>query len=153
MKKNIVENCFILSMTDIQRSGLLNPDYHSLPVVKWDFGCGLKLAVLIRVKPALNWIKLPYQYQNRKVRYSVGLDFSNCYFGGQRIWFKSQACFQRVRNLYKLLQSKYFGCRHCYDLGYFSRQSSAQNQKFISLGFKDHIFLNRYNVFHTLDYI
>ena len=51
-----------------------------------------------------------------------------CHFGGVRYFFhcgltvSGRYCGRRVAKLYLPSGGKYFGCRHCYDLSYESRQ-------------------------------
>ena len=62
--------------------------------------------------------------------YKIPLTFSNCNYGGQRYWFicpliKNNApCNKRVGVLYK--NGDYFGCRHCYELTYQSKNQSKR---------------------------
>lgn len=61
--------------------------------------------------------------------YKVQLTTTPCNFGGVRYWFicplsrNYQYCGKRVGVLYKA--GDYFGCRHCYDLSYESRNLSG----------------------------
>lgn len=60
--------------------------------------------------------------------YRVNLVTTPCRFGGKRFWFicplvkNGQLCGRRVGVLYK--GGDYFGCRHCYDLTYRSRNEN-----------------------------
>ena len=59
--------------------------------------------------------------------YKVRLTTTPCNLGGVRYWFvcplsKSGVyCGRRVAKLYKAPGANYFGCRHCYNLSYESR--------------------------------
>ena len=48
------------------------------------------------------------------------------YYGGERYWFicPLSGCGRRVAKLYLPIGAKYFGCRHCYNLSYASRNVS-----------------------------
>jgi hypothetical protein len=62
--------------------------------------------------------------------YKVQLTTIPCHFGGVRYWFvcplyrNGVYCGRRVAKLYKAPGAAYFGCRHCYDLSYESRNES-----------------------------
>ena len=59
--------------------------------------------------------------------YKIGLTTTPCHFGGVRYWFicplsrNGVPCGRRVGTLFLSSGGKYFGCRHCYDLSYESR--------------------------------
>lgn len=62
--------------------------------------------------------------------YKVPLETTPCNFGGVRYWFRCSLykggvyCGRRVGVLYK--ESDWFGCRHCYELTYESRNLSGR---------------------------
>lgn len=72
--------------------------------------------------------------------YKVQLTTTPCNFGGVRYWFicplsrNGVYCGRRVGKLYKAPGAKYFGCRHCYDLSYESRNESRLG-RFGGIGF------------------
>ena len=63
--------------------------------------------------------------------YSVGLVTTPCHFGGNRWWFvcplvkSGVPCRKRVGKLYRA--GDHFGCRHCYELTY---ESKNQNRRY-----------------------
>lgn len=63
--------------------------------------------------------------------YKVQLVETPCHLGGTRFWFecplfkKGQYCGRRVGVLYK--DGDYFGCRHCYELTYSSRNKNRNH--------------------------
>lgn len=63
--------------------------------------------------------------------YKVQLVETPCHLGGTRFWFecplfkKGQYCGRRVGVLYK--DGDYFGCRHCYELTYSSRNKNRHH--------------------------
>lgn len=65
--------------------------------------------------------------------YSVGLTTSPLPWGGSRYWFECpiQGCSRRVGCLYLPPGGKYFGCRHCYNLTYESRQEGSSDRNFL----------------------
>lgn len=74
------------------------------------------------------YISLQYTHTNHngeseRYFYNVIMATTVCNFGGVRYWFicPLNNCGRKVAKLYKPLGEKYFGCRHCYDLSYESR--------------------------------
>ncbi len=59
--------------------------------------------------------------------YRVQLVTTSCHLGGVRWWFirpltkNGVYCGRRVGVLYRAPRADYYGCRHCYDLSYESR--------------------------------
>jgi hypothetical protein len=68
--------------------------------------------------------------QKTEYDYRVNLTTTPCNFGGVRYWFVCPLskggvyCGRRVAKLYKAPGASYFGCRHCYDLSYQSRNET-----------------------------
>lgn len=66
-----------------------------------------------------------YSGDKKSFDYKVRLVSTSCNYGGNRWWFicplivDGLACRRRVGKLYK--DGDYFGCRHCYDLTYNSK--------------------------------
>jgi len=59
--------------------------------------------------------------------YKINLATTPCHFGGVRYWFicplsvNGVYCGRRTGSLYLASSGNYFGCRHCYNLSYESR--------------------------------
>jgi hypothetical protein len=66
--------------------------------------------------------------EKKEFRYQVPLVSTPCHYGGERWWFmcplskNGVPCGRRVGVLYK--SGDYFGCRHCYELTYESRNKN-----------------------------
>jgi hypothetical protein len=62
--------------------------------------------------------------------YPVNLTTTTLPWGGVRYWFicSLQGCGRRVGCLYLPSGGKYFGCRHCYNLTYKSRQEGSSSR-------------------------
>ena len=66
-----------------------------------------------------------YTGEKKDFDYKVQLEETQCHFGGARFWFicplykNKKYCGRRVGVLYK--DGDWFGCRHCYELTYTSR--------------------------------
>jgi hypothetical protein len=72
--------------------------------------------------------------------YKVALTTTPCNLGGVRYWFicplnkNGVYCGRRVAKLYKAPRGNYFGCRHCYNLSYESR-NECRLGRFGQLGY------------------
>ncbi len=72
--------------------------------------------------------------------YRINLTTTPCHFGGVRYWFicplsvNGVYCGRRTGTLYIASSGNYFGCRHCYDLSYESRNESRLG-RFGSIGY------------------
>jgi hypothetical protein len=66
--------------------------------------------------------------EKKEFDYKVQLEKTPCHFGGFRYWFRCNLykrgvyCGRRVGVLYK--DGDWFGCRHCYELTYSSRNAN-----------------------------
>ncbi len=73
--------------------------------------------------------------------YKVLLTTTPCRYGGERYWFicplskNGLYCGKRIGVLYKV--GDYFGCRHCYDLTYESRNLSGYAKQFGNISCPD----------------
>ncbi len=81
----------------------------------------------ISFKTKSDYIILDYKFRERgndweDVKQTVTFDRTPCHYGGCRTWFLCPRCEKRVALLY--LSSKFFLCRHCYDLTYTSQQEN-----------------------------
>lgn len=94
----------------------------------------------------LPYIRLRYSQTDGGVRkkfdYYVRLVSTKCNYGGKRWWFicpllatDGQPCRRRVGKLYK--DGDYFGCRHCYDLTYSSKNTNYRSPWFSAFSFYD----------------
>lgn len=67
--------------------------------------------------------------EKKQMDYKISLTTTPCNYGGQRYWFicplsvNGKYCGRRVGTLYG--GGDYYGCRHCYDLTYNSRNLSG----------------------------
>jgi hypothetical protein len=68
-----------------------------------------------------------YSGEKTEYDYSVRLTTTTCNYGGLRYWFMCPLskngiyCGRRVAKLYEPPAAVYFGCRHCHNLSYESR--------------------------------
>ena len=68
--------------------------------------------------------------------YHVGLDYTECHFGGYRVWFNCPDCSQRVGKLYMPPGGYRFSCRGCLSLGYHTSRTSGDDMKQAELRYK-----------------
>lgn len=135
-KKDTVEDCKSVSIAFLKKHGyFFEPDYMS-GTIRWRNSFGEQTAsISIAVSTLGNENYVRFQYtttdhdsgEKTEYDYNVQLTTTKCNFGGVRYWFicplsKNGAyCGRRVAKLYKAPGADYFGCRHCYDLSYESR--------------------------------
>ncbi|MCK4856508.1 MAG: hypothetical protein KAT58_00920 [candidate division Zixibacteria bacterium] len=134
--KKTVEQCLVFSIFDLKRMGVLGFLPDRLLTASWKDGSGqVTSSICYRILEDFSGIELIYtltpgygESEKEQIRYTVPLETTPCNFGGVRYWFTCPLyrggtfCGRRVANLYKPPGAKYFGCRHCYDLSYKSRQ-------------------------------
>lgn len=146
-RKDTVEECRSVSISFLK---------------KHDYFCGLRsggivwkncfgeetssISVTVSTMYDENYVRFRYTITDRNTRdksdydYKVQLTTTPCNFGGVRYWFicplsrNGIYCGQRVAKLYKAPGGYYFGCRHCYNLSYESRNESRLG-RFGQLGY------------------
>ncbi len=75
----------------------------------------------------LRYTKKYLNGEKRDFDYRIQVTTTSCYFGGKRYWFvcplshNDIPCGKRIGVLYRI--GDYFGCRHCHNLTYSSRNS------------------------------
>ncbi len=135
-KKDTVEDGTKLSIAKLKEFGLLGGCCSSTLIWTRSLS-GHKSSVGIVVDVLGEpYVKLNYTITARDsgektdYDYKIGLTTTQCYFGGVRYWFicplsrNGVPCGRRVGTLFLSSGGKYFGCRHCYDLSYESRNKS-----------------------------
>ena len=121
----------------LKQQGLLN-GWHSA-TIKWTNPItGEKTgSVGIIIDTHKRYIRLYYTQtdwhgKKKEFDYKVPLTTTPCNYGGVRYWFicplvkNGQPCGRRVRVLYKA--GDYFGCRHCYELTYSSKNENRRDK-------------------------
>ena len=134
-KKARVESCYGIDTATLKRWRLLVPGTtNASGAFEWRRGGEEKpsssVSYLLTVGPRAGTLRLLYSMKsaNTNFDYSVPLVTTGCRLGGVRWWFicplarNDVACGRRVRKLH--LHGTYFGCRHCHNLTYRSRQES-----------------------------
>lgn len=108
--------------------------------IEWSSGHGNKNSVGMSVDVMgenpymiLNYIHTD-KFTNEKnhYNYKILLTTSPCHYGGKRYWFicplvtNGRLCMRRVGVLYHGGNYGYFGCRHCLDIGYSSKNENRR---------------------------
>lgn len=132
-KKAIAEDCLRLSIFDLRRQGFLVTRYNG--TVTWSTATN-KNSVNVRFEPLNSGTRMRLLYHQtnyagdrQDFNYTVELTTTPCNYGYERYWFicpfvrNGVKCGRRVGVLYK--DNGYFGCRHCHNLSYSSRNENA----------------------------
>ncbi len=135
-KKKTVENCLTIEIPYLTKHGYFCG--HKDGRVAWSRN-GEKIAsigVTVSVTDDEGYIKFNHTTTHRSTGdksendYNAALTITPCQFGGVRYWFicprviNGNHCGRRVGTLYLPPGGGRFGCRHCYNLSYKSRNKS-----------------------------
>jgi len=133
--KTTVEQATQLSIFKLKEFGLLDGIHIStLSWTRRQSGSKKSIGILVDTKEL--YAKVNYTITDRSTgekidyNYKISLKTTPCNFGGIRYWFicplskNGLYCGRRVGTLYLVSGGKYFGCRHCYNLSYESRNES-----------------------------
>jgi hypothetical protein len=127
--KTCAETCDAIDLAFLKRQGWLDPGGFSRGPLRWSLGGRVTSEITCTVDltdEADPVLRLSYTYNGSPVGYPVRLTTTAPHYGGARWWFlcpliaRGMECDRRVRKLYRV--GRYFGCRHCHDLTYKSRQ-------------------------------
>jgi hypothetical protein len=134
-KKDTVEGCTQLSIFKLKEFGLLKG--WSATTLTWTRRLsGRESSIGIVVDTESLYAKVNYTITDRRTSektdydYRISLTTTPCHFGGVRYWFicpvsvNGVYCGRRVGTLYLASGGRYFGCRHCYNLSYESRNET-----------------------------
>ena len=134
--KKTVEFSKVFSVFELNRVGAFRRNLGVLTTMSWKNRIGQdRGSIGYKVRADLSAVELFYSVSGswagpepEDIHIVVPLDTTPCHFGGERFWFicplttNGSACRRRVAKLYLPPGAKYFGCRHCYDLSYRSKQ-------------------------------
>ena len=135
--KTTVEQATQLSIFKLKEFGLL--DGFHVSTLTWTHkpsGHQNSIGITVDVEEAEPYVKVNYTTTDRSTGekmnydYKISLTTTPCHFGGVRYWFicplsnNGVYCGRKVGTLYLASGGKYFGCRHCYDLSYESRNET-----------------------------
>ena len=144
-KKTTVEEATQLSIFKLKEFGLLCG--YAASSLTWTRRLsGHKSSIGICVDTEKLYVKVNYTITDRNTGektdydYKISLTTTPCHFGGVRYWFicplavNGLYCGRRVGTLYLASGGCYFGCRHCYNLSYESR-NECRLGRFGQLGY------------------
>lgn len=135
-KKNTVEDCRSVSISFLRKHDYFCGYRSGQMVWKncYDEETG-SIGIVVNVTDG-PYVKFNYTVTDRSSGekidndYKISLTTTACNFGGVRYWFicplnvNGVHCGRRVGKLYLAPGGGYFGCRHCYNLSYASRNES-----------------------------
>ncbi len=144
--KTAVEQATQLSIFKVKEFGLLKG--YSASTLTWTHKASGKqdsIGIIVDIEDE-PYVKVNYTVTDRSTGeetdydYRINLTTTSCYFGGVRYWFicplsvNGVYCGRRTGTLYLASGGNYFGCRHCYNLSYESRNESRLG-RFGQLGY------------------
>jgi hypothetical protein len=152
-KKDTVEDCTCVSIAFLRKH-----DYfcgYRAGVISWTNYCGEEtdsIGVVVSTTDGENYARFHYTNTSRltgeKTQYDYKIELVNtpCNLGGVRWWFicplsrNGVYCGRRVGTLYCPPGGNYYGCRHCHNLSYESR-NERRHGRFAYMG--HYLTLNR----------
>jgi len=138
-KKDTVEDCRSVSISFLRKHDYLSENSCGSGGISWKNCYGEEtssIGIVISTFEGEKHVRFYYTVTDRNsgektdYDYKVQLTTTPCNFGGVRYWFicalskNGVSCGRRVAKLYKAPGGNYFGCRHCYNLSYESRNES-----------------------------
>ncbi|MFX0200977.1 MAG: hypothetical protein ACFFCW_33070 [Candidatus Hodarchaeota archaeon] len=138
-KKYTVEDCRSVRISFLKKHGYFSEPCCISGTIFWkncfDEKTG-SIGITVSTLDSIGYVRFNYTITDRNTGektdydYKVQLTTTPCNFGGVRYWFicplsrNGVYCGRRVAVLYKAPGAYYFGCRHCYNLSYESRNES-----------------------------
>lgn len=127
--KNTTASFRKLDVRMMQRKGALLPGAHST----WHWSRGDRPCGSINARADFGRVILSYNHQPfnsdewTHKEYSVGLEWTRCHFGGERVWFRCpvSGCGRRVATLWG---AEIFACRQCHNLAYESQNETSHSR-------------------------
>ncbi|MFC1794914.1 hypothetical protein ACFL3Q_15165 [Planctomycetota bacterium] len=136
-KKDTVEDCRSVSISFLRKH-----DYfcgYRSGGIAWKNGFGEEtssIGIVVSTMDSDDYVRFQYTTTDRNTGektdydYKVQLTTTPCNLGGVRYWFicplskNGVYCGRRVAKLYCAPSANYYGCRHCYNLSYESRNET-----------------------------
>lgn len=140
-KKDTVEDCRSVSIAFLKKHDYFC-GYRSGTIswTNWQGEQTASIGVTVCTTDGENYVRFQYTNTRRSTGektecdYKVRLVTTPCHLGGVRRWFicplshNGVPCGRRVGKLYCPPGSMYYGCRHCYNLSYESRNESHRGR-------------------------
>ena len=148
-KKDTVEDCKTVSISFLKKNGYLSEPCCKSGAIYWTNTMGERtgsIDIAVSTLDKVGYIRFKYTVTDRRTQekrdydYKIALTTTPCNFGGARYWFVCMLkknggyCGRRVGKLYLAPGANYFGCRHCYNLSYQSR-NECRLGRFGQLGY------------------
>jgi hypothetical protein len=137
--RDTVDDCDILDASRWTREGILRQGVSSAAAWQWSNAATgeVRSSILYQVETTGtdHTVHLTYTFvkSGEQLNCAIRLETTRPHRGGVRWWFtcpvvvNGEPCGRRVQKLYlPPHQGSYFGCRHCYQLGYASRNQDAK---------------------------
>jgi hypothetical protein len=121
-KKATAEQCVILDAAHWSRLGILRDG-----IIK----TGSQSSIRYHVNTTdghLPRVHLTYGLGREHLDYPVFLETTQPQFGGVRWWFCCPLCRRRLQKLFLPPRASRFGCRHCHNLSYATRNQSPKDR-------------------------
>lgn len=117
--KLTTNNCCALDINWLKKNNYIQHGQAIDVFTSWRSRMTKKTTQAIKVRVISDkGIKLNYERNGEEIEYYAKFTYSNCNYGGKRVWFQcpNEDCKKRVGKLF--LRGKYFLCRHCHNLAY-----------------------------------
>jgi len=130
--KSTTDDMYVLDIRKIQRAGLLLPGRSF--GWQWTRGGERIASINLRTdynvplsKVTLDYRTCPHGGEWKNIQYSVYLNWTDCNYGGQRVWWlcPARGCGRRVAVLYG---GGVYACRHCCKLAYSTQREQAHDR-------------------------
>jgi len=129
--RTVVEDCNELDINWMVRGGLFDCASRRHGYILFDKHSRRKLHTAYQIEKSGRMLFLNYTFEKEQILFSIRLETTPLPWGGSRWWMRCPLivggvpCRRRVAKLWRPEYSKYFGCRHCLDLTYYSSQRSS----------------------------
>ena len=129
-RKHIVDSYMFMDVNKLKRDGLFKQGTSFS--MQWTDKQGKEL-ISLGAQFINNHLQLSYWFTPKGllpefVSYGIPVEWTPCNFGGERAWFicPIKGCWHRVTKLY--LIGKYFRCRYCGNLGYYTQRLNKSSR-------------------------
>ena len=118
------ESALPLDIRKLHREKLLNPGTR----ITSTWSTGGNVHSRISATAFDDCLVLDYSHNGEPVKQTISFSWTQCNYGGKRIWFCCPFCGRRCAIIYGA--GKYFGCRVCYNLTYESCNENKRDRRF-----------------------
>ena len=123
--KRTAENSLPLDVRKLKRHGCLTPGRWFF----WQWSTGDNVHSSIGATVYKDHLLLKYTHKKTEdVEQKIYFDWTPCYYGSERVWFRCPFCGRRCAIIY--IQEKYFTCRLCCGLTYQTCNETPRDRRF-----------------------